>query len=107
VLFRSGILYSLIRTNNTNFGSDLVTMNNNLDRIIGSIAVLGLVLFLASKFYFRLDLTEDQRFTLMPATQKLLKDLDRDVHINVYLHGDFPAAFERLENATRETLEEF
>jgi len=82
-------------------------MNNNLKLIIGSIAVLALLNFLASKFYFRLDLTEDQRFTLMPATQKLLKDLDRDVHINVYLHGDFPAAFERLENATRETLEEF
>lgn len=75
--------------------------------ISGTIAIIALVNFLASVFYFRWDLTSDNRYTLQPATQKLLKNLDRDINISVYLHGEFPAAFARLENATRETLEEF
>ena len=29
------------------------------------------------------------------------------IHVSVYLSGDFPPGFERLESATRETLEEF
>lgn len=37
----------------------------------------------------------------------MLEGLDRDVHVTVYLAGDFPPGFERLETATRETLEEF
>lgn len=82
-------------------------MKKNLKIIVGCVAALALVNFLASQFYVRWDLTADKRYTLMPATQKLLKELDRDIYINVYLHGEFPAAFERLENATRETLEEF
>ncbi|GAB2764453.1 gliding motility-associated ABC transporter substrate-binding protein GldG [Rhabdobacter roseus] len=62
---------------------------------------------LASLVYVRLDLTEDRRFTVSEATKRLLQNLDQDVHVTVYLSGDFPPGFERLENATRETLEEF
>ncbi len=37
----------------------------------------------------------------------MLSNLDKDVIVNVYLSGEFPPGFERLESATRETLEEF
>lgn len=82
-------------------------MKRKLIIIIGAIAVVALINILASIFYFRWDLTADNRYTLQPATQKMLTGLDKDININVYLHGEFPSGFERLENATRETLEEF
>jgi len=69
-------------------------------------ALIG-VNWLASFVSLRWDLTEDQRYSVSDATKRLLKDLDRDVHVSVYLAGDFPPGFERLESATRETLEEF
>lgn len=78
---------------------------------LGGFALLVLVLILVnvvgSGFIYRLDLTEDKRFTIMPATRQLLENLKDDVYIEVYLEGDFPAGFERLQRSIRETLDEF
>lgn len=62
----------------------------------------------ASHFFFRLDLTQEKRFTIADATKNLLQNLDDEVYIKVYLTGkNIPAGFKRLENAVNETLEEF
>ncbi|WP_138990124.1 gliding motility-associated ABC transporter substrate-binding protein GldG [Larkinella sp. C7] len=71
------------------------------------LAVLVLVNLLSSFLFFRVDLTEDGRYTLSEATENLLANLDDDVHINVYLTGKLPAGFKRLETSIRETLNEF
>jgi gliding-associated putative ABC transporter substrate-binding component GldG len=71
--------------------------------IIGALFVLN---FVAQRFFFRLDLTEEKRYTMSPATKKLLTDLKQPVTVTVYLTGDFPPAFRRLEQAVRETLTE-
>lgn len=70
------------------------------------LALVG-INWLTSFVSLRWDLTEDGRYTISEATQQLVENLDRDVFVTVYLSGDFPPGFERLENATRETLEEF
>jgi len=69
---------------------------------------IGLLLinFLASKFYKRFDLTEDQRYTLSEATTSIVKNIDDIVTIKVYLEGNFPAEFERLQTETKLHLEE-
>lgn len=71
------------------------------------VGILAGVNWLSSIVFFRWDLTEDKRYTISEATKQLLGNLDKDIIVNVYLAGDFPPGFERLENATRETLEEF
>ena len=74
------------------------------------VAILGGLLlfnFIAQRFFFRLDLTEEKRYTMSPATKTLLRDLKQPVTITVYLTGDFPPAFRRLEQGVRETLTEF
>ncbi|KQS25350.1 gliding motility-associated ABC transporter substrate-binding protein GldG [Dyadobacter sp. Leaf189] len=76
-------------------------------RILLLIAALAGINWLGSLFFVRLDLTEDKRYSISEATRALLGSLDKDIVVNVYLSGDFPAGFERLESATRETLEEF
>lgn len=73
---------------------------------------IGLMLLLifnvwAVDHFFRLDLTEDKRYTITPATKALLQDLEDVVYVDVYLEGDVPAGFKRLQRSTRETLEEF
>jgi ABC-2 type transport system permease protein len=57
--------------------------------------------------YGQLDLTEENRFTLTPATERLLQSLDEVVFVRVLLAGDLPADFKRLQSATREVLEDF
>lgn len=63
--------------------------------------------FLASQFFFRLDLTEDRRYSIAPATKEVLKKLDDVVYVEVYLEGELPPGFRRLQGAIREMLEEF
>ncbi|HLF36278.1 MAG TPA: gliding motility-associated ABC transporter substrate-binding protein GldG [Cyclobacteriaceae bacterium] len=60
-----------------------------------------------SKLNPSIDLTGDKRYTLSGPVIQLLKDLDDVVYIDVYLRGDFPPGFERLENSTIDILNEF
>ncbi|UOR07578.1 gliding motility-associated ABC transporter substrate-binding protein GldG [Hymenobacter aerilatus] len=71
--------------------------------VIGALLLLN---FLAQQFFFRVDLTEEKRYSMSPATKQLLENLKQPVTITVYLDGDFPPAFRRLQQATRETLNE-
>jgi ABC-2 type transport system permease protein len=66
--------------------------------------LLAIVNYLASDFHARLDLTKEKRYTLSKATRDLLKKLDDDVQIDVFLKGEFPAGFRKLANSTTEFL---
>ncbi|MBC7920201.1 MAG: gliding motility-associated ABC transporter substrate-binding protein GldG [Ferruginibacter sp.] len=77
--------------------------------MVGLLLAVGLNA-LASRYHVRVDLTEDQRYTISDATVRVLENLDDEVFVKVYLAGDFPttaAGFKRLQNATRETLDQF
>lgn len=82
-------------------------MKKTIFRFLALVAIIAGINWLASLLFFRLDLTDDKRYTISDATKQLLENLDKDVQVNVYLAGDFPPGFKRLENATREMLDEF
>ena len=58
-------------------------------------------------FFSRLDLTSEKRYTLSKSTKNLLKKVDEPVLYRVYLEGEFPADFKRLQNETKEMLNQF
>jgi ABC-2 type transport system permease protein len=75
-----------------------------------SAGLLGLILLnlISSQVFFRLDLTEDKRYTISDASRRLLEQLDAPVNVTVYLAGDLPTgSWERLQVAVRERLNEF
>lgn len=69
--------------------------------------IVVVVNFLASGFHTRLDLTKEKRYTLSKATEKLLKNLNEPVMIDVFLKGDFPSGFKKLSLSASELLKEF
>lgn len=73
--------------------------------------VLGLglvVLVFTQSVYKRFDLTADQRYTLNPATVKMIEEVNSPVVIDVFLEGEsFPSEFRRLQDETKQLLEEF
>jgi gliding-associated putative ABC transporter substrate-binding component GldG len=72
--------------------------------LFGFLVVLNLV----SHFYFkRFDLTQDKRYTLSESTIELLKNIKEPIFIDVFLDGNFPPEFQRLQNETKQILEEF
>jgi gliding-associated putative ABC transporter substrate-binding component GldG len=79
---------------------DLLLLGNGL-------VLLVLINVLASHFFFRLDLTEEKRFSIKEQTKQILRELDDKVYVEVYLEGELNAGFRRLQKSIRETLEEF
>lgn len=83
-------------------------LKKNLTQIGLIIAAFIGLNYLSNLFHFRLDLTEERRYTLSESTKKMLKGIDNDVFIKVYLSGsELPGGFKRLENSIKQTLEEF
>jgi gliding-associated putative ABC transporter substrate-binding component GldG len=72
--------------------------------LFGVIILLNIV----GKFYFkRFDLTQDKRYTLSESTIKLIKNIKEPVFIDVFLEGNLPPEFKRLQSETKQMLEEF
>jgi ABC-2 type transport system permease protein len=71
------------------------------------LAVIIAINFIASQFHYRLDLTKEKRYTLSEPTKKLLKSLDDDINVDVYLKGDLKAGIKKLAKSTEELLAEF
>ncbi len=75
---------------------------------MASIVVVLVALNILSQFFFkRFDLTQDQRYTLSETTLKIIENVDSPLYIDVYLEGNFPPEFKRLQNETKQLLEEF
>jgi ABC-2 type transport system permease protein len=72
--------------------------------LLGLVFVLNL---LSQTGFFRIDLTEEGRYSLSDSTVAMLESMEEPAIITVYLEGDFPANFKRLRNATQELLDEF
>ena len=75
---------------------------------LGIVFLAIIVINLISNFYFkRFDLTHDKRYTLSETTLNIIKSVDSPFYIEVYLEGNFPPEFKRLQNETKQLLEEF
>jgi len=62
---------------------------------------------LTSLIHLRIDLTEDNRYTLSTPTKKILSELKNDLYIQVWLEGEMPVQFKKLKRSVRELLDEF
>jgi ABC-2 type transport system permease protein len=71
------------------------------------IVIVVLINLLASSNFLRIDLTEEKRYSIKDQTRDILKNLDDDVYVEVFLTGDLNAEFNRFQKAIAETLEEF
>lgn len=76
-------------------------------QLANAVAFLVLINLIAANNFFRIDLTEEKRFTVKPATRDMLASLDDNVYVEVYLEGELNAGFRRFQRSIRETLEEF
>jgi len=75
--------------------------------IVYSIIFIILLNAIGSFLHFRIDLTSEKKYTLSDETKKVLTGLDDLIYIKIYLDGDFPSGFKRLQKQSKETLENF
>ena len=75
-------------------------------QLIWVIVIIAVILGLSNSFYHRFDLTADQRYTLSDTTKEIIEQIEDPLFVKVYLEGDFPAEFKRIQTETRQHLEE-
>ena len=81
--------------------------NRSINRFILLLGSLVFINIIAAKVFTRLDLTKEKKYSLTPQTKTLLKNLDSEVLVKVYLDGEFPAGFKRLQTSIKDILDEF
>ena len=72
--------------------------------------ILGIIIFIniiGIRYFFRLDLTADKRYSLSATTKEMLKESNRKIYVEVFLDGDLTPDYERLKRAIKEKLDEF
>jgi len=77
---------------------------------ISAALVLGIVILiniLSSRFFLRLDFTEDQRYSLSDATKNILSDLEEPVTITAYFSEDLPPDVMRVRQDFKDLLTEY
>ena len=80
---------------------------NNLKKGLTTVALI-IVLNLAGHFLFkRFDLTADKRYTLSQTSLNIVSEVKEPLYIDVFLEGEFPGEFKKLQTETQQLLEEF
>jgi ABC-2 type transport system permease protein len=79
---------------------DLLVLANGL-------CFLLLLNVLSKVWFFRVDMTQEQRYSIQAPSRELLSSLEDVVYVEVFLEGDLNASLRRLRNAIGETLEVF
>ena len=80
------------------------------NKYIASLLLIALVIslnILCSFINWDIDLTADKRHSLAKETTSVIKELDDNLFFKVYLEGDFPAEFKKLQKATESLLKHF
>lgn len=81
-------------------------MNNKI--IINLYLFFGVFVMLISQTLdYKIDLTNNNRFTLTPSTVSLVKKIKQEIRIDVFLSGDLPSSYRKLSIETDELLNSF
>ena len=81
-------------------------MNKKVKNSLLLLISLIVVNLCTQSVYKRIDLTADQHFTLSEASKEIISKVNETLFIRVYLDGEFPSEFKRLQLETRQHLEE-
>ncbi|RED22737.1 protein involved in gliding motility GldG [Flavobacterium cutihirudinis] len=79
----------------------------NLKTLGITIFVLIVLNVLGTLFFHRFDLTKDKRYTLSQTSLNIVKQVKNPLSIKIYMQGELPADFRRLQQETKQLLEEF
>ncbi|MFC6877113.1 gliding motility-associated ABC transporter substrate-binding protein GldG [Flavobacterium myungsuense] len=80
---------------------------NNLKNLLFTLCILLIVNIIGSQFFHRFDLTQDKRYTLSQTSLNILKEVKEPLIIDVFLKGQFPSEFKKLQTETQQILEEY
>lgn len=84
-----------------------INTNLNLKKLAITLVLLIVINLLGSQFFHRFDVTNDKRYTLSKTSLSIIKSVKEPLIIDVFLKGQFPGEFKKLQSETQQILEEF
>jgi gliding-associated putative ABC transporter substrate-binding component GldG len=75
--------------------------------VLLTVCVVVLINILANRFFVRLDLTEDNRYTLSQATKELLRNLEEPVTVTTYFTRKLDPSFDNIRKEFEDLLSEY
>jgi len=82
-------------------------IKKKLKRLLLLAVSVVLINYIAGYFFFRIDLTSEKRFSLSPVSKEMVAKLDSPVKIDLFLDGELPAGFRKLQRAVKEKVQDF
>ncbi len=83
------------------------TSNSHIKPLILVIVILVIINSVSTSFFNRFDFTKDNRYTLSEAALDITNKTEAPLIVDVFLQGEFPSEFKRLQTEVRSILEEF
>ncbi len=84
-----------------------MVIRKNLKAIFLFICTIITINVLSNYVNTRIDFTLEKRFTLTKKTKEILNNTNKDITITVFLAGEMPSAFKRLQKATKDLLNDY
>jgi len=84
-----------------------INTNLNLKKLALTLVLLIVINLIGSQFFHRFDVTNDKRYTLSKTSLSIIKGVKEPLIIDVFLKGQFPGEFKKLQTETQQLLEEF
>lgn len=81
--------------------------NKNLKQLVITLVVLVVLNFAGNYLFQRFDLTHDKRYTLSDTSRTIINETVDPVYVEVFLAGDVTDNYKRLQDETRQLLQEF
>jgi gliding-associated putative ABC transporter substrate-binding component GldG len=81
--------------------------NPNLKNLFTIIFIIVGANFAGHYLFKRFDLTEDKRYTLSQTSLNIISEVKEPLYVDVFLEGNFPGEFKKLQTETQQLLEEF
>jgi len=78
----------------------------DLFQLLISLLALVIVIQVLQVYFFRWDLTSEKRYSLSDNTKNLVSNLEKDLYFEVYLSGELPYGFTKLQKACLEMIDE-
>ena len=79
----------------------------NIKSLLIVVAILLVLNSISGYFFHRFDLTKDKRYTLSSTSLNIINQVQNPLLVKIYLQGDLPSEFKRLQSETRDLFEEF
>ena len=85
----------------------MLTKSKIRNSILLVFGILLLINLIGNKFFFRLDFTADQRYSLSKATKAILSSLDEPITVTAYFSKNLPPNIEKVRQDFRDLLVEY